>query len=94
MNNQTKPQKTYAPMTAKEITTSLGTLMKLSFHAGKMIEFIRQHANEKGYVNMGMSPRREVGQYGETHSVWLDTWKPTQQGAAQKPKAEDDDVGF
>ena len=74
-------QKIYAPKTsAKQVTFNSGkSILKLGIHAETMIEFLRQHANEKGYVNLGISERREVGQYGDTHCVWLDTWKPNQQ---------------
>ena len=40
------------------------------------IEKLQQHANEKGYVNMTMSKRREVGQYGDTHYFTLNEWTP------------------
>ena len=42
----------------------------------KFIAFLNQHKNAKGYVNLGISERREVSQYGETHTAWLDTWSP------------------
>ncbi len=40
------------------------------------IEKLQQYANEKGYVNMTMSKRREPGQYGDTHYFTLNEWKP------------------
>jgi|WetSurMetagenome_2_1015567.scaffolds.fasta_scaffold02367_13 hypothetical protein len=30
----------------------------------------------KKYLNLIVQTRREPGQYGETHSVTIDTWKP------------------
>lgn len=39
-------------------------------------ETLKQYANEKGYVNVVMSKRREVGQYGETHYFTLNEWTP------------------
>lgn len=87
--------KTYAPANVKQITPKL---MKFSFSADKMLAFIRQHANARGYINLCISPRREPGQYGDTHTCWLDTWEPDK-GRAAKPKAPapsapDDDVPF
>jgi len=40
------------------------------------IEKLSEYANEKGYVNMTMSKRREPGQYGDTHYFTLNDWKP------------------
>ena len=40
------------------------------------IEKLSQYANEKGYVNLVMSKRREVGQYGDTHYFTLNEWNP------------------
>ena len=59
----------------------------------KFIAFLNQHKNAKGYVNLGISERREVSQYGETHTAWLDTWQPgpskTGQSAANRqPEAK------
>jgi len=44
--------------------------------------------NEKGWVNVVVSKRREVGQYGETHSCSIDTWKPD--GNAPRATPQDD----
>jgi hypothetical protein len=40
------------------------------------IEKLQQYANEKGYVNMTMSKRKEPGQYGDTHYFVLNEWTP------------------
>lgn len=92
-------QKIYAPLSAveKEFANG-GSILKLSGKADKLIEFIRANANDKGYINLVVGKRREIGQYGDTHSVTLDTWKPkeSRNGGAppsnQPPK--DDDLGF
>ena len=79
--------KTYAVgISAKQKTFSSGTsIIKLGVNVKKFVAFLNEHVNEAGYVNLGVSERREVGQYGETHSVWLDTWKPD----GEKPKQRD-----
>ena len=41
----------------------------------EVIQFIQAHTNERGYLNLNISKRNEVGQYGDTHSISLDTWK-------------------
>lgn len=89
--NQPQEQKIYVPKSsAKEIhfERSGKTILKLNFKVQDLIAFLGQHKNEKGYITFGVSPRREVSQYGDTHCVWLDTWKPTQGG--QQPLKQSD----
>ena len=86
-----KQEKIYVPRTtAKEIKfQNGGSMIKLGFHADSLIEFIKANTNEKGYINITVSARREVGQHGDTHSVALDTWKPDQsRGAPQQRPAQ------
>lgn len=73
--------KIYAPVTVKQIQTQYGSLLKFSFNAEKMLAFIQQHTNERGYVNLNINERKEVGRFGDTHTASLDTWQPkAQQG--------------
>ena len=53
-----------------------GKILKLGFHVDTLIEFVKKHVNEKGYINLIVTRRKEVGQFGETHGITLDTWKP------------------
>ena len=77
--------KTYVPLFVKEHEfKDGGTMLKMSCKVEKLVAFLNQHVNSKGYVNMNISRRKEVGQYGDTHSVVLDTWEP-------KPKVEPSD---
>ena len=71
-------QKTYIPKSsAKEVQfRNGGSILKVGLHVESMIAFLQTHRNEQGYVNIGISRRREVGSHGDTHCVWLDTWKP------------------
>jgi hypothetical protein len=80
------PEKIYAPITIKEISTKYGVMLKVSFRADKMQEFMDANKNAKGYVNLDVNKRKNVGQYGETHSAVLDTWQPNQ--TAQQPRTE------
>lgn len=32
--------------------------------------------NEKGYINLVIGKKKEPDQYGNTHNVWIDDWKP------------------
>jgi hypothetical protein len=56
-----------------------GSILKMGIHAETMIAFLKEHANEKGYVNLAIGKRKEQGKYGDTHAVTLDTWKPSGQ---------------
>lgn len=96
--------KTYVPKSkAKVIPTQYGDMMKLGFHASTLIEFIKANTNNAGYFNLTVSERREPDQYGNTHSICLDTWvpngdrkPPTNQPALPKTDAptENDNVPF
>lgn len=81
-------QKTYVKCSAKEHTfQDGGKILKLSFSVAELIKFAEQHKNEKGYLNLIVAARREPGQYGDTHCVSLDTWKP-KAGSAPKDSSK------
>tara|TARA_R110000851_G_scaffold74298_1_gene164021 strand:- start:155 stop:403 length:249 start_codon:yes stop_codon:yes gene_type:complete len=65
---------------AKAITGQYGEFFNMSFN----LEKLAQYANEKGYINITMSKRKEVGQYGDTHSFTLNEWKPEQKKTEAK----------
>ncbi len=65
--------KTYIDGTScKTVSGQFWEFHNMSFN----LEKLQQYANEKGYVNMTMSKRREVGQYGDTHYFTLNEWNP------------------
>ncbi len=65
--------KTYIEWTScKAVQGQFGEFYNISVN----LEKLQQYANEKGYVNMTMSKRREVGQYGDTHYFTLNEWSP------------------
>jgi len=65
--------KTYIDGTScKAVNGQFGEFFNISVN----IEKLSQYANEKGYVNMTMSKRKEPGQYGDTHYFTLNDWKP------------------
>ena len=53
-----------------------GHLLKLNINFEKFGEAMRPHVNEKGYVNVVISPRKTPGKNGETHTMFVDLWKP------------------
>ena len=66
---------------AKEMTGNYGVFHKISFSA-QDLETLKSHLNAKGYVNLAMNQRQSPSQYGQTHSLVIDTWQPTPQGQA------------
>ena len=85
-----EPTKIYAPISAKQITFQSGkSILKLGINVEKFTAFLKQHANAKGYVNLGISERKEASQYGETHTAWLDTWSPGEKSVGGQPAAQE-----
>lgn len=72
-------------VTIKELETKNGKFMKMSFNTKKFTDELLGYANEKGYVNCNVGKRKEVGKFGETHYLVLDTWKPDDKN---EPKQE------
>lgn len=52
----------------------LVTVLALSFKAEELYDFVSEHANAKGYINFDIKKRKEVGPYGDTHSVTLNDY--------------------
>ena len=68
--------KTYIDWTTcKAINWQFGEFFNMSFNYEKL----QQYVNDKGYINMTMSKRREVWQYGDTHYFTLNDWKPEEE---------------
>ena len=57
---------------AKAIQGQFGEFFNISFNYEKL----GQYVNDKGYVNLTMSKRREPWQYGDTHYFTLNEYNP------------------
>lgn len=62
-------------------------------------EIYTSEKNGKKYVRLSVGSRRETDNYGNTHNVWINDWKPEQnaQPASTAPKSlekQDDDMPF
>ena len=78
--------KNYVKGSAREKTFDNGSsLVNFSIN----INDIGQYADEKGWVQFTMSERRETDGYGNTHTIYINEFKP-------KPKEEEtaSDVPF
>lgn len=75
-----------------DMTGANGTWSKvrIGLHAETLIAFVKQHANAAGYINFELKEKREPDQYGNTHSLSLDTWQPKAAGerTATQPAAK------
>ena len=49
---------------------------------------------KKRKIRINVGKRREVDQYGNTHLISIDTWKPAQQGHPASKPAPGNDDGF
>ena len=64
-----------------------GSVIRIGVKVSDLQAFADQYANERGYLNLVVQERRSQGQYGDTHSVVLDTYVP-------KAKQDDGDAPF
>ena len=75
-------EKIFLKCSAKEKTfPNGGSILNLGIKVSDLLEFAQRHVNERGYLNLSVQSRREIGKFGDTHTVSLDTW-------VAKPKAE------
>ena len=79
-NNQ--QQKTYFGNGKEHVFPDGGSVIRVSFKREEL-ERMLQCVNERGYLNLNVNKRRTPSQYGDTHSISLDTWQPNQQQAQQ-----------
>lgn len=63
-----------------------GEVLKASIKVEDMIAFLNQYASN-GWVNVDITRRREPGgpKKDVTHSVVLNTWKPSEHGSDKAP---------
>ena len=85
--NNNKQELVFVPGTSlKEFTfANGGSVLRLSLNVSRFAEFVKQHKNEAGYINFNINRRREVGQFGDTHNMTLDLWKPEQKKTDSAP---------
>jgi hypothetical protein len=84
----------YAPGSAKARMAPFGEVIRLSFPVDKMTAFLKEHANDRGYVNLELTRRNEPGKFGDTHSLKLDTWQPKAKSDATGYAGDAEDLAF
>lgn len=92
--------KNYIKGSAKEIAfDNGGRLLNMSLLKEDLVNL---PANDKGYVQITAAEKRETDQYGNTHSVYEDTYvpkekkqgKPSPRKAAPQIEDDEDDLPF
>jgi hypothetical protein len=66
--------KTYLNWSIKEIEWKFWTFLKVSLK----LEDLIKNKNDKWYINFVISKRKDIWKYWETHSAYIDDWKPTE----------------
>lgn len=87
MNNQPENQNTYFGSIKAHTFSDGNMILKQSFSAQDLAN-MQACLNESGYVNLIISRRQQVSEWGHTHSCRLDTWKPQQQPNQQAPQPQ------
>lgn len=82
-----KAKTKYVPVSLKLAETPIGKVIKGGGKADALIAFIKENTNSKGYFNFDILKRKTTGQYGETHSMTLNSWEPKGDAPA-KPKVK------
>jgi hypothetical protein len=89
---------------ADQKNSKYGSFLKLSAKVADVIEFLKQHENEKGYVHMNVFQTRERKEGKNSHYCVLDTFKPdpnynkqpeqTMSGGDSSDEGNSDDLPF
>jgi len=66
------------------INTQYGELLKISFNA-QDLQLMQSMLNAKGWINLNCNRRQQPSQFGQTHSIVIDEWKPQQQTQTPPP---------
>lgn len=62
--------------------------IKFSGKTEEVIAQLKAITNAKGYFNLEINQRKEVGQWGDTHSLKVDEYDPAKAQQAQQPSGE------
>jgi hypothetical protein len=67
----------------KEKSGKWGTFWNLSFNKDELLK-MANYLNDRGYVNLKVTKRKEMGKFGETHSCYIDNYVPKRDSAPSK----------
>lgn len=91
-------QKTYVPKSSiKERIVVLSgqktQFINVGLHVDEFKNFMEQHVNERGYINLTIGRRKTPSDRGDTHSLWLDDYKPKERTAAAHAQQQQQGFG-
>ena len=88
-------EKIYVGSAKEKTFNDGGSVIEVSLTLDGMADYFKAYgftANSgKKIIKLKISKRRSVGQYGETHTVEVDTWKPDANRAQSPASSTDDD---
>lgn len=67
----------------KEKSGQWGNFWNLSFSKDELLK-MANHINDRGYINLKVTKRKETGKFGETHSCYIDNFVPQRNSAPKK----------
>ena len=74
----------------KMVETEYGKLVNVSVCLDQIpAEFTNTDKQGRKWANLVLAKRKETSEYGETHSLRVNTWRPDKEKAA--PKKDDED---
>jgi len=86
--------KNYIKWSAKMVKTQYWEILNLSLS----LEDLQRLPQYKWYVRLTIAPRKEPGQYGDTHSIFENDYQPNWQSSNDTPSSstntEDEDLPF
>jgi hypothetical protein len=62
----------------EKVFSNGNSIITLSGKADEFCAWVKSITDDKGQFRIGISKRREIIEGKPTHTVWQDTWKPTQ----------------
>jgi hypothetical protein len=66
-----------------------GEIQKISF-SRKDLQLMMDSLNDKGYINLNRIEKKEPDQWGNTHYLVIDEWKPSQEKKESKQSQSDE----
>jgi len=84
----------YVPKSSAKVVsfkTSNGdeaSILRMNFKVEDFVSFLETHVNDRGYITIDVKARKEVGEYGDTHSLVLNTYKKEEKTDDTKAKKE------
>jgi ribosomal protein L39E len=64
-------------------------LLKFGFKTDDIVKLLRENTNASGWVNVIVGTLRETDSKGNTHTCWIDDYKPQQQVKQQHQNTPD-----